>query len=177
MSDPLFPDAEAHVIDANLFVAFERHGTTARLERAVSDHGLTLLCPARVYDELTPEEYPYDVPPIDAAVDAGWVEVLDEVDYTNPVVSQTMDLVRRYIAAATDRPEHDIEQADAEVGGATAMLLDSGRASSVAVYTNDLAAFRGIERAVTDHGYENRVQLIKAFDFVDAVENRYQFQG
>jgi hypothetical protein len=105
------------------------------------------------------------------------VEVLEEVDDTNPVVSATMDMVRRYIAAADDRPEHDIEQADAEVGGTTAMLLDRGEADSVAVYTHDLPAFRGIERAMAKHGYEDRVQLIRAFDFVEAVEDRYQFQS
>jgi len=163
------------VIDTNLFVTFERHNTIELLERAVTEHGLVLSLPSRVYDELTPAEYPYGTPPIDDAIDAGWVEVLGEVDYTNPVVSGTMDMVRRYIAAADDRPEHDIEQADAEIGGATATLLERGQADSVAVYTHDLPAFRGIERALDEYGYENRVQLVRAFDFVEAVEDRYQF--
>ena len=175
MSDSLFPDVERHVIDTNLFVTFERHNTIELLERAVTEHGLVLSLPSRVYDELTPAEYPYGTPPIDDAIDAGWVEVLGEVDYTNPVVSGTMDMVRRYIAAADDRPEHDIEQADAEIGGATATLLERGQADSVAVYTHDLPAFRGIERALDEYGYENRVQLVRAFDFVEAVEDRYQF--
>lgn len=175
MSDSLFPDVERHVIDTNLFVTFERHNTIELLERAVTEHGLVLSLPSRVYDELTPAEYPYGTPPIDDAIDAGWVEVLGEVDCTNPVVSGTMDMVRRYIAAADDRPEHDIEQADAEIGGATATLLERGQADSVAVYTHDLPAFRGIERALDEYGYENRVQLVRAFDFVEAVEDRYQF--
>jgi len=38
------------------------------------------------------------------------------------------------------------------------------------------AAFRGIERALAEHGYNNRVQLVRAFDFVDAVNERYQFE-
>lgn len=175
MSDSLFPDVEAHVIDTNLFVAFERHDTVDLLERAVRTHDVVLLLPSRVYEELTPATYPYGTPPIDDAIKAGWVEVLEDVDYTNPVVSATMDMVRRYIAAADDRPEHDIEQADAEVGGATAMLLEHGDADSVAVYTHDLAAFRGTERALTEHSYEDRVQLVRAFDFVETVEDRYQF--
>lgn len=175
MSDSLFPDVERHVIDTNLFVTFERHDTIELLERAVTEHDLVLSLPSRVYDELTPAEYSYGTPPFDDAIDAGWVEVLGEVDYTNPVVSGTMDMVRRYIAAADDRPEHDIEQADAEIGGATATLLERGQADSVAVYTHDLPAFRGIERAVAEHGYANRVQLVRAFDFVEAVEHRYQF--
>ncbi|MEF8827326.1 MAG: hypothetical protein V5A27_13450 [Halapricum sp.] len=54
------------------------------------------------------------------------------------------------------------------------MLLDRGAAASVAVYTHDLPAFRGIERAVTEHGYEDRLRLVRAFDFVNAIEDRYQ---
>lgn len=176
MSDSLFPDVEAHVIDTNLFVTFERHDTVELLERAVRDHDIVLLLPSRVYEELTPAEYPYGTPPVDNAIEAGWVEVLDEVNYSNPTVSSTMDMVRRYIAAADDRPEHDIEQADAEVGGVTATLLERGDADSVAVYTHDLPAFRGIERALAEHGYEDRVQLVRAFNFVMSVEERYQFQ-
>lgn len=88
-----------------------------------------------------------------------------------------MDMVRQYISATTDRPEHTIEQADAEVGGAAATLLEDGSTNSIAIYTNDRAAFRGIERALSQHNYGNHVQLVKAFDFADTVENRYQFSG
>jgi len=35
VSDELFPDVEAHVIDTNLFVTFERHETVDFLERTV----------------------------------------------------------------------------------------------------------------------------------------------
>lgn len=173
----LFPAVESHLIDTNLFIRFERHDTIHLLERAVTEHDIVLLVPKRVFEELTPESYPYDQPPIEDAVEAGWVQVLDEVEYTNPVVSSTMDMVRHYISAATDRPEHTIEQTDAEVGGAAATLLEDGRTNSIAIYTNDRAAFRGIERALSRHGYENQVQLVKAVDFVNAVENRYHFSG
>ena len=175
MSDSLFPDVEAHVIDTNLFVTFERHDTVDLLERALRAHDIVLLLPSRVYEELTPANYPYSTPAVDDAIEAGWVKVLEDVDYTNPVVSATMDMVCRYIAAADDRSEHDIEQADAEVGGTTAMLLERGDVDSVAVYTHDLPAFRGIERALTEHGYEDRVQLVRAFDFVESVQDRYRF--
>jgi hypothetical protein len=57
------------------------------------------------------------------------------------------------------------------------MLLERGDADLVAVYTHDLPAFRGIERALTEHGYEDRVQLVRAFDFVEAIEDRHQFWG
>lgn len=171
----LVPDVDAHVADTNLFIVFERHGAVSMLERAVTENGVVLLLPQRVYEELTPEGLPYDVPPVDDAIDAGWMQVIEEVDYENPVVSSTMDMVRRYIAVADNRPEHEIEQADAEVGGATAMLLAARRAASVAVYTNDRAAFRGIERALTSHGYGDRVELVNSFDFFEQVRNRYPF--
>lgn len=177
MSAQLFPSVESHIIDANLFIRFERHDTVNLLERAVTERDVVLLLPTRVYDELTPESYPYGTPPIEDAIEVGWVQLLEEVDYSNPVVSATMDMVRQYIAAATDRPEHTIEQADAEVGGAAATLLEQGRTESIAIYTNDLPAFRGIERALSQHGYEDPVQLVKAFDFVKSIENRYQFSG
>lgn len=170
-----FPEVDAHVIDTNLFIVFERHGAVSLLERAATEYGVVLLLPMRVYEELTPESLPYDVPPIDAAIDAGWIQVIKEVDYTNSVVSSTMDMVRRYIAVADDRPEHEIEQADAEVGGATAMLLAANRAASVAVYTNDRAAFRGIERALTSHGYGDHVELVRSFDFFERIQTRYTF--
>lgn len=175
MADRLFPSADAHVIDTNLFIVFERNQRIEVLERAVSEHDIELLLPQRVYDELTPAELPYDRPPVERAIDAGWVRVLDGVEYSNPVVSATMDMVRRYIAAADDRAEHEIEQADGEIGGAAATLLENGHADTVAIYTNDIAAFRGIERAVTEHGYTDRVQLVDAFDFYEAVLDRYEY--
>jgi hypothetical protein len=58
VTDSLFPDVEAHVVDTNLFVTFERHDTVELLERAVKNHDIRLLLPARVYDELTPANYP-----------------------------------------------------------------------------------------------------------------------
>lgn len=175
VSDTLFPAVDAHVIDTNLFIEFERANAVSRLERAVTEYNVILLCPPRVYAELTPESIPYDVPPIDTAIEAGWVQVLDDINYSNPVVSSTMDLVQRYIAVADDRPEHEIEQADAEVGGVTAQLLSECNAASVAVYTNDRAAFRGIERALSSHGYDQQVKLIPAADPFESVRNRYRF--
>ena len=177
MPEPLFPPTEAHVIDTNLFIAFERTDALSLLERAVTERGVELLLPERVYDELTPEGLPYETPPVDQAIDDGWVRIIEEIDYSNPVVSNTMDMVRRYIAAADGRSEHDIEQADAVVGGVTATLLAQEQVESVAVYTSDRAAFRGIERALAENGYNNRVQLVRAFDFFDAVQDRYQFES
>ncbi|WP_436930246.1 hypothetical protein [Halosimplex halobium] len=163
------------MVDTNLFVRFERYDTVDLLRRAVAEYDITLHIPPRVYEELTPDFHPYDVPPVKRAIEDGWVEVTDEVDYSNPVVSATMDMVRKYIATADERPEHEIEQADAALGGVTATLLEHGTAESVAIYTNDIPAFRGLERALSEHGYESHVQLVKAFEFAQTIEDRYQF--
>lgn len=176
MASEPFPEADAHVIDASLFILFERKSAVELLERAVQEFDVTLVVPQRIYDELTPADLPYETPPIDDALDAGWVRVSDEIDYANPIVSTTMDLVRRYIAAASDRPQDEIEQADAALGGVTATLLEQGEIETVAVYTRDKAAFRGIERALAEHGYEQRVQLVNAFDCYEVVRERFQFQ-
>lgn len=52
MSAQLFPSVESHIIDANLFIRFERHDTVRLLERAVTEHDVILLLPTRVYEEL-----------------------------------------------------------------------------------------------------------------------------
>lgn len=175
MREQLVPAAEAHVIDTNLFIEFERNDAVALLERIATEYEVVFLIPRRVYEELTPENLPYDSPPVDDAIEDRWVRVIDTIDYANPVVSDTMDTVRRYVAVTDNRPEHEIEQADAELGGAAAQLLEQGETQSVAVYTSDRAAFRGIERALTKHGYDGRMKLVVARNFFEEVQARYEF--
>jgi len=87
-----------------------------------------------------------------------------------------MDMVRQYISAATDRPEHTIEQADAEVAGAAATPSNRSRQSRSP--STRMTYRRSAELSEhSQHGYEDSVQLVKAFDFVKSVENRYQFSG
>lgn len=174
MTEQVFPQADVHVVDTNLFILFERTDELSLLERAVSEYDVEFVVPERVYEELTPEAIPYDRPPVEQAIEDGWLRVLEGIDYANPVVSATMDLVRRYISAADERAEHEIEQTDAALGGAAATLFVRGSADSVAIYTTDQAAFRGIERALAEHEYENRVLFVDPFDFLDVVRNRYR---
>jgi len=70
VSAQLFPSVESHIIDANLFIRFERHDTVDLFERAVTEQNVVLLPPTRVYEELTPESYPYGTPPIEDAIEA-----------------------------------------------------------------------------------------------------------
>jgi len=177
VSAQLFPSVESHIIDANLFIRFERHDTVRLLERAVTEDDIVLLLPTRVYEEeLTPESYPHGTPRLRMRSKPAGYSFLRRS--TIPIRSFRRQWISfASISAATDRPPHTIEQADAEVGGAAATLLEQGQTESIAIYTNDLPAFRGIERALSQHGYEEPVQLVKAFDFSKSVENRYQFSG
>lgn len=174
MADGIVPNASAHILDSDCFIVYERHGDVSLLEQVASDSGIAFRLPPRVYDELTPNDLPYDTPPIDDAIEEGWVTLIDDIDYADPTVSTTMDFVRRYIAAATGRPEHEIEQTDAEVGGATAMLLERNEVSSAAVYTNDRAAFAGIMRALDERGVGDRVVMVESFEFFEMVRSRYR---
>ena len=45
MSAQLFPSVGSHIIDANLFIRFERHDTVDLLERAVTEQNVVLLLP------------------------------------------------------------------------------------------------------------------------------------
>jgi len=56
----------------------------------VTEHDVVLLVPRRVYEELTPESYSHGQPPINDAIEAGWVQIVDDIDYSNPVVSNKM---------------------------------------------------------------------------------------
>lgn len=140
MTNRLVPTAEAHVVDTNLFIEFERNNAIPLLKRLANEYNIVFLL-GRVYEELTPENLPYRTLPVGTAIEDGWVRVIDALNYANPVVSDTMDTVRRYIAVTDNCPEHEIEQSDAEVGGAAGQLLDQDDAQSVAVYTSDMAAF------------------------------------
>jgi hypothetical protein len=127
MSLSIIPDTDTHIADTNLFIAFGRpeSGRFELLERIAEEHGLVFTIPQRVYDELTVNEDDYTTIQelIDLALDRGWATLAVNLDYANPVVSDTMDIVRRYIATATERDEDEIEQADAAVGGVAAQLL------------------------------------------------------
>lgn len=174
MADGIVPNVSAHILDSDCFIVFERHGEVSLLQQIATDNSVVFRLPPRVYAELTPDGLPYVTPPVDDAIEAGWATVIDNLDYTDSTVSTTMDFVRRYIAAATGRPEHEIEQADAEVGGAAAMLLEQQEVSSAAIYTNDRAAFAGIERGLDQQGVGDRVVMVESFEFFETVRSRYR---
>ncbi|WP_049972793.1 hypothetical protein [Haladaptatus cibarius] len=174
----IIPDTEDHIADTNLFIAFGRpeSGRFALLERIAQEHDIVFTIPQRVYEELSggPNGYATAGEPIDLALDRGWATFADELAYANPVVSNTMDIVQRYIATATEQDADTVEKADSAIGGVAAQLLDQNKAESVTVYTADKAARRGIEVALTKHGYGDRVKTVDTFALQREAHERYE---
>lgn len=130
MSEPFdpFQESVAWVADTGVFIACGRQQNTkyTALERFAQRNDLTFVIPQRVYDELggAPNRTTPGQMPINSAIDAGWVTVADEPDYTNSAVSQVMDDVRSFIARSSNRDEDQIEKADTALAAVAVELLE-----------------------------------------------------
>ncbi len=104
---------------------------------------------------------------IDAAIDEGWAEVAAPLEFSEPIVSRTMDGVQRYIANADDRPADDVERADAALAALAAQHLSAGTATEVYIYTTDIAAGEGAETVLASEGYGDSVTFANVFRFIE----------
>lgn len=163
--------SDVHVADTGLFVAMGRPSN--RRYRAVRSFArrneVTFCLPERVYDELATEDPEVPSPPVDAAIDEGWVDVADPLDYTVPLVSKAMDGVQRYVADADDRPADEVERADAALAGLAAQALATGVADQAYVYTTDVAAGEGAEAVLDGAGYGDSITFVDGFRFVEGL--------
>ncbi|MCO8244692.1 MULTISPECIES: hypothetical protein [unclassified Haladaptatus] len=85
-----------------------------------------------------------------------------------------MDIVQHYIATATERDADTVEKADSAIDGVAAQLLDQNKVESVTVYIADKAARRGIEVALTKHGYGDRIKTVNTFALQREARERYE---
>ena len=115
MSDPFdpFQESVAWVADTGLFIVWcrQQNNKYTTLERFAQRKDHTFVIPQRVYDELggAPDRSTPGQMPINTAIDAGWVIVANEPDYTDSTVSRVMDDVRSFIARSSNRDEDQIE--------------------------------------------------------------------
>jgi hypothetical protein len=134
-----------------------------RLRRALRQAGVSLRIPQRVYEELggdpAADEYPSGNIPYPDGFEEGWIDVADDLDYANPLVSTVMDGARRYIANETDRDEDSIEKADTALIGLAAQVLDSGEADTVVLLTTDKPAGRAAETLLPQYGFSDRIEF------------------
>lgn len=158
-----------HVADTGLFVAMggpskERYRAVRRFARR---NDVTFVLPERVYDELTGNEGDVRTPPIDTAIEAGWVSVASPLEFSQPVVSRVMDGVQRYVANADDRPADEVERADAALAALAVQHLSTGTATEVYIYTTDIAAGEGAETILASEGYGDSITFVDGFRFVE----------
>ncbi len=175
MSEPFDPsqDSVTWVADTGLFVACGRQENRKHtaLERFAQRNDITFVIPQRVYDELggAPDRSTPGRTPIDSAIDAGWVTVASEPDYTKGTVSEVMDDVRTYIARSSNRDEDRIEKADAALAAVAAERLDAGHTSYVCIVTTDVDAGEGAILALEKNGFENRVRFQNGFELIGEI--------
>ncbi|WP_435186854.1 hypothetical protein [Halobellus sp. EA9] len=170
--DPMQEDV-VWVADTGLFVACGRQQNNkyAALEQFAKRNDLTFVIPQRVYDELggAPDRSTPGQTPINSAIDAGWVTVADEPDYTSSTVSKVMDDVRTYIAQSSNRREDQIEKADTALAAVGTERLEAGDAEFVCAVTTDIDAGEGIVSALSRNGFDGRVQFKNGFELVEKI--------
>lgn len=140
------------------------------VRRHARQNGITFVVPEQVYDELTDATSELEAIPVDSAIEEGWVRIVDPLDYSEPLVSRTMDGVQRYIANADNRPADDIERADPALAGIAAQAFVDGTADRAYIYTTDVLAGQGAEKILASEGYES-VTYVDGFRFVEDLLN------
>jgi hypothetical protein len=174
MSEPfdLYQKSVAWVADTGLFIACGRQQNNkySALERFAQRNDITFVVPQRVYDELggAPDRSTPGQTPINSAIDAGWVTVANEPDYTNSTVSQVMDDVRSFIAYSSNRDEDQIEKADTALAAVAVELLQ-GEKEFACVVTTDVDAGEGLVAALETNGFESRAQFKNGFELIDEI--------
>ena len=160
-----------HIADTGLFVAMGQPSNSRyqAVRRFARRNDITFAVPERVYEELTVDDLSVEAPPVDIAIDEGWATVATSLNFSEPIVSRSMDGVQRYIANADDRPADEIERADAALAALAAQHLSTGAASEVYIYTTDIAAGEGAETVLASEGYGDSVTFVNGFQFIEDV--------
>jgi hypothetical protein len=166
-------EAVTWITDSGLFIACGRQQNNryTALERFARRNDLTFAIPQRVYDELggAPDRSTPGQTPINSAIDAGWVPVADEPEYTDSMVSRVMDDVRSYVATSSNRDEDQIEKADTALGAVAVERLSNNDAEFVAVVTTDTDAGKDVVAALTANGSEDPTRFKDGFELTDGI--------
>lgn len=163
----------AWIADSGFFIACGRQENNkyTALARFARQNGISFVVPQRVYEELggAPNRSTLRQTPINSAIDGGWVDVANKLDYTTSAVSSVMDDVRGFIARASNRNEDQIEKADAALAGVAIQLLSRGDATYIHLVTTDTDAGNGVVMAVEAHGYTDQIKFINIFEFLNEI--------
>lgn len=175
MSEPFDPVEESveWIADTGLFVACGRRGNDKydALRRFARRHRLVFVLPGRAYEELggAPDDSTPGRVPVDDAIDAGWVTVADDPDYTDGLVSGVMDDVRTAIARSSNRDEDHVEKADTELAAVAVQRLQSDDERRVCVVTTDRDAGESVSSVLAARGFGQRVLFLDGFELLDDI--------
>lgn len=159
----------AHIIDSGVFIKVggPTNPKFNALRQFAQRNDITFLVPRRVVDELTQGAASER---LKQACEEGWAgHYTESLEYSNPSVSQTMDIVTQYIATKDSIRSDEVEKTDGALGGLAIQLLDQG-VDTVVIYTTDRLAGTGIETAMRQLGYADRVELVDANTWDELVE-------
>ena len=158
-----------HIADTGLFVAMGQPSNSRyqAVRRFARRNDITFVLPERVYDELIVDGNDVWTPPVDTAIEEGWVSVAAPLEFSQPIVSRTMDGVQRYIANVDDRPADKVERADAALAALAAQYLNTGAVTKVYIYTTDIAAGEAVETVLGSEGFGDSVTFVNGFRFIE----------
>ena len=158
-----------HIADTGMFVAMGQPSNSRyqAVRRFARRNDIIFVLPERVYEELTVDDPDVEEVPVDTAIDEGWATVAAPLEFSESIVSRTMDGVQQYIANADDRPADEVERADAALAALAAQDLNAGTATEVYIYTTDIAAGEGGETMLVSEGYGDSVIFVNAFWFIE----------
>jgi hypothetical protein len=154
-------DTDVVFIDSSVLISCGRRESARfrALAREASRRDTVLRIPPAVYAEVTddPAVDAYTTEsPVDAAVQEGWMTVMDSPSYVDSDVSAVMDQTRRFIASASNRSEDLVETADAQIVGLALESLLADTANSVIVVTNDIPLGEAAASLIPEYGFDTQ---------------------
>jgi len=130
-----------------------------RFDTLTSHWSVPNACTRNFGGDPAAEAYPAGNIPYHKGFEEGWIVVADELDYTNPRVSTTMDDARRWIANDTGRTEDVVEKADTALVGLAVQPLDAERVDEVVLLTTDKPAGKAAETLLPEYGFVGQIEF------------------
>lgn len=154
--------ADLAIVDTTVFARL----TSAEfrcLRDEIRSANLTLRLPERVVEEL---ERGYETLPdheeklYQTAIDESWATIVEAPPIQQSDATIARDIARRTIASRDEKPEHEVETTDPVLAGLAVEYVTQGAVADgiIAVITDDRAARIGVNTAVEEIGYGDRVR-------------------
>ncbi len=173
------PTDSIAILDSSVIIAMGGPSTEKyqAFEQHVTHRNITVRIPDQVTKELgeSPDAYAYQRDRLRAAQEAGWLK-RTEVEFSNPLVSETVDRTRTRMAklSVDDVTEDEIEKTDTVLAG-LAYQFATGGSSHVTVLVSDRLAERAIEDVLTAMEMGHKTSVVEGRAFLNTLLDQ-QFQ-